>query len=163
MIASLLLRKVRRNLPGRNLKKRSRRMNLNDYFDPVSLEKPTHNILDNPNAFCRNIAIHTPSFPIHDLEQYKLAIIGVPEQRNSINQGSDLAPDKIRNQLYQLIRTGNKFKIIDLGNMKVGKTPEDTLFGLRDIITELASLDIITIILGGAHQLTYASCLAWED
>ncbi len=138
-------------------------MNLNDYFDPVSLEKPTHNILDNPNAFCRNIAIHTPSFPIQNLEQYKVAIVGVPEHRNSINQGSDQAPDKIRNKLYQLIRTGDKFKIIDLGNMKPGKTPEDTLFGLRDIVNALASLDIITIILGGAHQLTYSACLAWED
>ena len=138
-------------------------MNLNDYFDPVSLEKPTHNILDNPDAFCKSITIHTPSLPIRDLDQYKVAIVGVPEHRNSINEGSDQAPDKIRNKLYQLIRTANKFKIIDLGNMKVGKTHEDTLYGLRDIISELASLDIITIVLGGAHQLTYSSCLAWED
>ena len=109
-------------------------MNLNDYFDPVSLEKPTHHILDNPSAFCRNIAIHTPQFPIHDLDQYKVAIIGVPEDRNSINTGSSQAPDKIRNKLYQLIRTGFKFKIIDLGNMKVGKNHDDTIYGLRDIV-----------------------------
>jgi formiminoglutamase len=157
------LKKAKRNLQEKNSKKRNRPMNLNDYFDPVSLEKPTHNILDNPSAFCRNIAIHTPSFPIHDLDQYKIAIIGVPEDRNSINLGSAHAPDKIRNKLYQLIRTGNKFKIIDLGNMKIGKTHEDSLFGLRDIINELTSLDIICIILGGAHQLTYSSCLVWED
>lgn len=123
-------------------------MNLNDYFDPVSLEKPTHHILDNPSAFCRNIAIHTPQFPIHDLDQYKVAIIGVPEDRNSINTGSSQAPDKIRNNLYQLIRTGFKFKIIDLGNMKVGKDHDDTIYGLRDIVVELTRLDIICIILG---------------
>jgi len=123
-------------------------MNLNDYFDPVSLEKPTHHVLDNHLLFCRNIDIHTPSFPIHDLEKYKVVIIGVPEDRNSINTGSAQAPDKIRNKLYQLIRTNNKFKIFDLGNMKAGKTHEDTLFGLRDILNELTSLDIICIILG---------------
>jgi formiminoglutamase len=138
-------------------------MNLNDYFDPVSLEKPTHNIIDNPNAFCRNIAIHTPNFPIHDLEEYKVAILGIPEDRNSINLGSAQAPDKIRNKLYQLIRTSNKFKIIDLGNMKVGKTHDDTIFGLRDILNELTNLGIICIILGGAHQLTYSACLVWEE
>ena len=138
-------------------------MNLNDYFDPVSLEKPTHHILDNPSAFCRNIAIHTPNFPIHNLDQYKVAIIGVPEDRNSINAGSSQAPDKIRNKLYQLIRTSIKLKIFDLGNMKAGKTHDDTIFGLRDILQELNSLDIICIILGGAHQLTYSSCLVWEE
>jgi arginase family enzyme len=138
-------------------------MNLNDYFDPVSLEKPTHHILDNPSAFCRNIAIHTPSFPIRDMNQYKIAIMGVPEDRNSINQGSAQAPDKIRNKLYQLIRTSNKFNILDLGNMKIGKSHDDTIYGLRDIVNELTSLDIICIILGGAHQLTYSCCLVWEE
>jgi formiminoglutamase len=157
------LLKAKRNQPEKNLKKRNRAMNLNDYFDPVSLEKPSHHILDNPYAFCRNIAIHTPNFPIHDLDQYKVAIIGVPEERNSINIGSAQGPDKIRNKLYQLIWPNIKFKVFDLGNMKIGKNHDDTIYGLRDILNELISLDIICIILGGAHQLAYSSCMVWEE
>jgi arginase family enzyme len=47
--------------------------------------------------------------------------------------------------------------------MKVGKTHDDTIFGLRDILNELTNLGIICIILGGAHQLTYSACLVWEE
>jgi formiminoglutamase len=137
-------------------------MNLNDYFDPVSLEKPENNILDNPAAFCRNISIHTPNFPIRDLDLYQLAILGVPEERGTLNEGCDEAPDHIRNKLYQLIRSNNKLRIIDLGNIKAGGNPSDTLIGLRDVLIELVERGICTLVLGGAQHLTVASTLALE-
>ena len=79
-------------------------MELIDFLEPVSLEKPDDHIINNPNLFGKNITIHTPNFPVRDLEGYKLAILGVPEDRNSMNKGASLAPDKIRPYLYQLFR-----------------------------------------------------------
>jgi len=43
-------------------------MNLNDYFDPVSLESPINDHLSDKAIFCRNIYIHTPDAPIAQLE-----------------------------------------------------------------------------------------------
>ena len=38
-------------------------MNINDYFDPVSLEKPEFSPLKEENTFGRSISIHTPDTP----------------------------------------------------------------------------------------------------
>ncbi len=138
-------------------------MNLNDYFDPVSLDKPEHHILDNPNAFCRNITTHTPSQPISNLSQHQVALFGVPEGRNTLNTGCFQGPDKIRNKLYQLIKINAKTRIYDLGNLKTGGSVEDTLFGIRDAVRELLEHDMVCIIMGGPQYLTLPACQAWGD
>ena len=75
-------------------------MNLNHYFDPISLEKPA-NFEIGKDLFRSSIFIHTQNSTIKSKE-YKIVLIGVPEERNSINKGCSLAPDKVRTKLYQL-------------------------------------------------------------
>jgi formiminoglutamase len=137
-------------------------MSLNDYFTPVSLEKPDEQILLNPDLFCRHITIHTPDNPINNINDYKIAILGVPECRASQIPGIELTPDLVRNILYQLRYIEKKPKIIDLGNLKLGKEPSDTYFGLRDVILELLSFNILPVIIGGSQDLTYGLFLAFE-
>jgi arginase family enzyme len=137
-------------------------MNLNDYFDPVSLESPINEHLSDKAVFCRNINIHTPDSPIARLEEFGLALIGVPEDRGATLSGSALAPDLIRHQLYQLFRVNPSLKIIDLGNLKTGNTNQDTYFALRDVILEMSSHKLITICMGGSQDLTYGIYLAYE-
>ncbi len=137
-------------------------MNLNDYFDPVSLENPFNDHLSDKAVFCRNIHIHTPDSPIERLGDFRLALMGVPEDRATSLSGSSMAPDLIRQQLYQLFRVNPSLKIIDLGNLKTGNTNQDTYFALRDVILEMASHKLITICLGGTQDLTYGIYLAHE-
>ncbi len=137
-------------------------MNLNDYFDPVSLESPSNDYLSDKAIFCRNIYIHTPDSPIARLEEFGLALMGVPEDRAASMSGSALAPDLIRQQLYQLFRVNPTLKIIDLGNLKTGNTNQDTYFALRDVILEMSSHKMITICMGGSQDLTYGIYLAHE-
>jgi arginase family enzyme len=137
-------------------------MNLNDYFEPVSLERPINHHLSEKAVFCRNIYIHTPDLPIANLEEFGLAIIGIPEDRNATIHGPAMAPDLIRNQLYQLFRVNPALKIIDLGNLKIGNTPQDTFFAMRDVILEMESRKLITVCLGGTQDLTYGIYLAYE-
>ncbi|KPK84421.1 MAG: hypothetical protein AMS27_09935, partial [Bacteroides sp. SM23_62_1] len=99
---------------------------------------------------------------IPDLSDYRIAIIGIPEDRNASIRGSAAAPDLIRNRLYNLYRITPGYKIIDLGNLITGNTVEDTYYALRDVILELKEKDIITIILGGSQDLTYGFYLAFE-
>ncbi len=138
-------------------------MNLNDYFDPVALDKPKDYFITSDSIFGKNIKINTPSSPIGEISDYQIALLGVTEDRNSNNQGTSLAPDKIRNKLYQLYRVNNKTKIIDLGNVKPGNTFSDTYFGLQDVILELLNNQVTFIILGGSQDLTYACYEAYEQ
>lgn len=129
---------------------------LNDYFDPVSIESPEFEFLALQAGFPHNIVIHTENHPLKDPDRFKVALFGVPEGRNSPGTGSIKGPDSIRRELYKLARIPGKLKIIDLGNMKHGTTFNDTVAGLTDIIIFLAEQNIFPLIIGGSSALTLA-------
>jgi len=128
-------------------------MDLNGYFDPVSLEKPAYETLDHQDSFSHHISVHTPDRPIRDLDHQQVALIGIPEDRNGFIKGCGTAPDAIRAKLYQLARINRELKIIDLGNLKNGATPKDIYFALRDVMLELSERGILSLILGGSQDL----------
>jgi formiminoglutamase len=129
-------------------------MNLTDYLDPVSMEKPEEHFISGENIFGKNIDIHTPDFQFKELNQYDLIIIGVPEDRNSFNKGCSIAPDKIRSRLYQLNKHEKAIRILDLGNLKQGNTFTDTYVALKDVVT---------VLIGGTQELTLPVFQAFES
>jgi arginase family enzyme len=131
-------------------------INLNDYFNPVSLEGPDFEHIAAQAGFPHNITIHTESRPVKDIGKYKIAILGVPEGRNSPDTGSGNAPDVIRGQLYRLAKIPGKSKIIDLGNIKNGTTFNDTIAGLADVLVTLAGNNVFPVIIGGSSSLIVA-------
>jgi formiminoglutamase len=131
-------------------------IDLNDYFNPVSIEKPDYENLSGPAGFSHNITIHTENNTIKDLQKYKIALFGVPDGRNSNNIGSAKGPDIIRERLYRLTRVPGKTRIIDLGNMKKGITFNDTIAGLTDILVLLTEEKIFPVIIGGSSSLVTA-------
>jgi formiminoglutamase len=137
-------------------------MDLNRYFDPVSLEKPEFEYLDNREAFSHHISVHTPDQPIRELDSHQVAIIGVPEDRNGFIKGSKDAPDAVRDKLYQLARINRGLKVYDLGNIKTGGSVNDTYYAIRDVLLELKERRIIALILGGSQDLSRGVFLALE-
>lgn len=137
-------------------------MDLNGYFDPVSLERPEFHLLPENFSFSRNIAIHTPDQPIRDLDQYQLAIIGVPQDASAFIKGSATAPDSVRGMLYQLRKINNNVKVYDLGNLKITPNIFDTYYAVRDISLELIDREVIPFFIGGSQDLTYGMILALE-
>jgi arginase family enzyme len=131
-------------------------VDLNDYFDPVSIERPEFKLLEGQAGFPHNISIHTENIRIKDLSKYKIAVFGVPEGRNSMNTGSLLGPDAVRSQLYSLAKIPGKTKIIDLGNMKQGATFSDTIAGLADVVSVLLQNNVFPVIIGGSSSLITA-------
>ncbi|MEY2923987.1 MAG: Formimidoylglutamase [Bacteroidota bacterium] len=99
------------------------------------------------------------------LDHKKIAIIGVPESRNNeINKDSSLAPDAIREQLYTL--TSNPVleqQLVDLGNLIIGETFEDTLIALQDVLSILHKRKILTIVLGGDVALGQAIYTSFQN
>jgi arginase family enzyme len=128
-------------------------IDLNDYFNPVSIEKPQFEHLSKNAGFPHNISVHTENSPVRDISKFKIALIGVPEGRNSVNAGSFAGPDAIREQLYRLAKIPGRLKITDLGNMKQGAAFSDTIAGLADIITFLASHNTFPILMGGSSAV----------
>jgi formiminoglutamase len=136
-------------------------MNFNDYFNPVSLDKPDIKIIAENLSFSRLLNIHTPDNPIRDIEKYDLAIVGVPEDKSADIKGSSLAPDQVRSKLYQLSSINRKTKVIDLGNLKITHNINDTYYALRDITTELRKKNVVPVIIGGSQDISYGIAMAF--
>lgn len=82
--------------------------------------------------------VHFLSKENSDWTDADFAILGVPETRNAFNNpNASLAPDEIRRQFYQLYCWDRDVKIIDLGNLNIGETVEDTYRIMADIIPAL--------------------------
>lgn len=137
-------------------------MDLNLYFNPVSLDKPSLKTLSDSDSFAHSVNIHTPNTPIANLENYDVAIMGVEEDRNAFIPGSASAPDAIRKKLFLLGYVNKKTKIIDLGNLKITSNISDSYFAIRDVFLELSEKNIVLIILGGSQDLAMGITKAFE-
>lgn len=139
-------------------------MDIDIYFEPIDLsgyetaEQNEHSRLgDNVHAYHQKAR-----FP--DLKGIDIAIIGVLEDRNAVNnKGCAQGPNQVRKYLYRLFEGGYKSKIADLGNIKQGHKVEDTYFALCNVVKSLVKNKIIPVIIGGSQDLTFANYQAYEE
>ena len=137
-------------------------MNFN-FLTPVSDAVLAHNELIAQQALGKKIKVHSRQHGIPDLDDVRLAIIGVLEHRNDVNyMGADINFDSIRKTLYALFPGNWNTTIADLGDIEPGESVEDTYFAIRTAITVLVEKGIIPIILGGSQDLTYANYRAYD-
>ncbi|MBR1768960.1 MAG: formimidoylglutamase [Bacteroidales bacterium] len=102
-------------------------------------------------------------FPVLDTK-VNMAIVGVEEDRASLkNQGCAFAPDRIRSCFYPLMPQDGDIKITDLGNIKKGKTVNDTYFAMAAVISELLQNGILPIVLGGSNDVVLGLYKAYVD
>jgi arginase family enzyme len=128
-------------------------IDLNQYIDPVCLDKPEVEPLRGSAAFPHTVAVNTGNEPMEDPEGFAVAILGVPDDRSSSNAGAAYAPDAVRKSLYSFSRLPGRLKITDLGNFRPGTTFDDTIAGLRDVLNLLLSKKIMPVIIGGTSAL----------
>ena len=138
-------------------------MDLSLYFDPVDLTALGFEESGNSaELLASSVLMYNPEAPVN-IQEAQIALIGVPESRNSVNNAScSLAPDEIRRQLYRLYRWNKSVRIIDLGNVRVGKSVEDTYEVVSDIIAYLLENKVIPLILGGGNDIAFANYRAYE-
>ncbi len=139
-------------------------MSLVDFFSPVDTKKLSSRSGFLASQLGSKVEIFTIDFPNLDEEKFDIAIIGVLEGRNAINnEGTALAPDYIREKLYNLYQGAYSTKIVDLGNIKAGHSVSDTYIALKTAVAELIKKDILPLIIGGGQDLTYAQYMAYEE
>lgn len=134
-------------------------MDFSEYFETDSLTQGDLNHNYKANQLKQKIDL----FKNQDILTYNIAIIGVGEERNSENEGCATAPNHVRKYLYRLTSFDSNTKIIDLGNLKIGATIEDTYFALSSILEHLIKKNVLPIIIGGSQDLTYANFLAYKN
>jgi formiminoglutamase len=134
-------------------------MSFSEYFEPINLNEGDLNFDYKKNQFLNSIEFYSDQ----DTSTFNIAIIGVGEERNSNNEGCAQAPNHVRKYLYRLIGFDADTKIIDLGNLKIGATTEDTYFALSSILENLIKQNVLPIIIGGSQDLTYANFLAYKN
>lgn len=138
-------------------------MDLSLYFDPITVESLQ---LENPellsDRLLYNIIMYNPEAAL-DIQEADIAIMGVPEVRNTYrNPSCSLAPDEIRRQFYQLYPWRKKVRILDLGNFRLGRTVDDTYSAMAEVIAFLVENKVVPVILGGGNDLAYANYRAYE-
>ncbi len=137
-------------------------MNL-DFLTPIKDTITDHLSLQSAQNFGRFIEFHSSEKGLPELDNIQIAIFGVREDRNAINNldcGKNLY--KIREQLYGLFSGNWHTNIVDLGNIEKGNTVDDTYFAVSSLITYLLKKNIIPIIIGGSQDITYANYRAYD-
>ncbi|PAW92947.1 arginase [Mucilaginibacter sp. MD40] len=137
-------------------------MSLADFFSPIDLKKIVPQNGYYTSQLGSKIEHYSVDFPSME-DKVDIAIIGVLDDRNAVNNhGCALAPDYVREKLYQLYEGSYNTKIIDLGNIARGETVVDTYYALKTVVEELMKKDIVPLIIGGGQDLTYAQYLGYE-
>ena len=131
---------------------------------PVDDHLIVHNELMSSLILGNKIQIHTSEHGLPDLDTTKIVIIGIPENRNSIDYlGDELNLNEIRKSLYNLYPGNWSTEIADLGNLILGESVEQTYGRIISMLSILFEKNIIPIIIGGSHDLLYANYRAYDS
>ncbi len=139
-------------------------MDISIYFEPIKVDSILDSENLHPNQLYNFINIFNAGKTFPEIDEVDIAIIGVNEGRASVNNMScSKAADSVRKYLYSLFKPNYNLRIIDLGNIKSGKTINDTYFALQDVVATLLKKNILPFIIGGGQDLTFANYLAYES
>ena len=131
---------------------------------PVDDHLIVHNELMSSLILGNKIQIHSSEHGIPDLDTTRIVIIGIPENRNSIDYlGDELNLNEIRKSLYNLYPGNWSTEIADLGNLILGESVEQTYGRIISMLSILFEKNIIPIIIGGSHDLLYANYRAYDS
>lgn len=133
-----------------------------DFLIPISKEIADYKDYLSKHQIGGVVQMHTPkSFP--DLDQVKMAIIGVLENRGNANDYSQVDLTLVRKSLYALHLGNWNIGLADLGDIIPGDTITDTYFALKKVVASLIKKGIVPIVIGGSQDLTYAMYRSFDE
>jgi formiminoglutamase len=132
-----------------------------DFLDPISLAEISLDTGYRESQIGKVIKIYEDEFP--DLEEVQIVLVGCGEQRGAALLHQSGAANAVRNEFYNLYHWHQDIRLADIGNVKIGKTLNDTYAALKMIVQELVSVGKLVVILGGSHDLTLPQYYAFSD
>lgn len=135
-------------------------MNLSIFFEPLPEE--TFGYAGHPKSVGDYLAPFIHTFP--DWRAADVVLIGLPTYfgTEGATQATFQSPNKIRQELYQLMKGSGHWLVMDLGNLLPGIQPDDTYLRLKEVVEILVDAGKFPILLGGSHDLTYGQFLGYE-
>lgn len=132
-----------------------------DFLDPVNLSEISLDAGYKEGQIGRAVQLYEEEFP--DLDEADLVIVGCNEQRGAALLHQSGAANAIRNELYSLFYWHQDIRLADIGNVKTGKSMNDTYAALKIVLHELNHAGKTVVILGGSHDLTLSQYHAFAD
>jgi formiminoglutamase len=132
-----------------------------DFLDPINLSEISLDTGYKEGQIGKVIKIYEDEFP--DLDEAQIVLVGCSEQRGSALLHQSGAANAIRTEFYNLYYWHQDIKLADVGNVKIGKTLNDTYAALKMVVHELVMEGKLVVVLGGSHDLTLAQYYAFAD
>jgi arginase family enzyme len=135
---------------------------IKDYLEPINLDLLSKDEGYRDTQLGKHIKVNEGEIP--DISLADLVIIGAGESRGGghVLNGFEAA-NEIRTALYSLYYWHTQVNIVDIGNVKLGQSIQDSYAALRTVISELLLLNKKIVIIGGSHDLTLAQYHAYTS
>lgn len=133
-----------------------------DFLQPISSELVSFKESLSTQHLGSKIVMHSQNdFP--NLENIKIALIGVLENRNDEGFVEKIDLFQIRKQFYSLYPGNWATQIADLGDVLPGNSKQDTFYAVQNIVANLIKKKIIPVIIGGTQDVTYALYRSYDN
>lgn len=131
-----------------------------DFLEPVSLFTLSNDEGYKDMQLGKHVEVNDEYLP--DLQNADMVIVGCNETRGSVQDSYyAIGADAIRKEFYDLFYWHNDVQVADVGNVKTGKTLQDTYAALQTVVNALLENDKRVVILGGSHDLTLSQYNAY--
>ncbi|HUP12741.1 MAG TPA: arginase family protein, partial [Niastella sp.] len=99
-----------------------------------------------------------------DIKAADIILVGCNETRGSGPMPKGIsAPDAIRRQFYSLYQWHSDVNLVDIGNIIIGASLNDTYAALKTVLAELTDAGKTVVVLGGSHDLTLAQYYSYTS
>ncbi len=132
-----------------------------DFLDPVNVSEISLDAGYKEGQIGRVIKVYEDEFP--ELDEARVVLVGCNEQRGSALLHASGAANAIRSEFYDLYFWHEDIQLADIGNIKIGKTLNDTYAALKIVCHEMMNEGKTVIVLGGTHDLTLPQYYAFAD
>lgn len=133
-----------------------------DFVEPVNLDLLSNDEGYRDTQLGKHISVNEGELP--DITEADIVIIGAGECRGAgFPLNGHNAANAVRSALYSLYYWHAQVHIVDLGNVKLGQTIQDSYAALRTVIAELILQNKKVVIIGGSHDLSLAQYHAYTS
>ncbi len=136
-------------------------MSIIDFLDPVNLSEISLDAGYKEGQIGSVIPVYEDEFP--DLDAADLVFLGCTEQRGAALIQPGTAANAIRHEFFSLYRWHTDIRMADIGNIKTGKSLNDTYAAMKMVLHELVLAGKTVVILGGTHDLMLPQYYAFAD
>lgn len=135
--------------------------NIADFLQPINKFQISDDLGYNDTQIGEHITAFEEAAAI-DLNEFDCILVGCREVRGSgITATQQNETSNIRKQLYNLYFWHHPIKLVDIGDIKLGATIQDSYAAVKTVLKELLDLKKRVVFFGGSHDVAYAQYQAY--